>query len=757
MARPKKNKEIPTQIAETVLDKDASDFLHETYLPYAWYVIQSRALTGLDGLKPVQRRIVYGMYQMKATGSNHIKAQAIAGNISGTLHPHADSAISGAMARLAQGFTMRVPLIDPVGSVGIVSGDTAAAPRYWEAALSKAAELLIEEVNLGTVEIVPNYDGTTVEPIELPVKWPTAIINGTQGIAVGYASKMPTHNPGEIMDACIALLHNPEMTVDELMEYVPGPDFPTGGTIIGTDGIKEYIETGVGTFINRGKYEIHKESRNRHSIEFYELPYQISAEQVIQRIKSQQERQGRFKGISEIKDLTDKDSGLRLVIYVKAGVNPNKVVQDLFQWTPCESSFSVNSTILIDDLPVTAGLLEQLSVFVEFRKDCIINRSKTKSDKLKEEVHKLAGILKILLDIDKAIKIIRNAATPNKANIELRKAFKIDKDQADHILNLSLRRLTKSDSHEIQKKSDDLEKEIKKLDKIVKSPKALRETLESEFIETKKVIDDERRTLIEDLTVADVAEEKKEVNRIQRELSKDIPVFIYERNGKVIKKIEEDGVPLIETTSKSDLMSIDSKGLASILPVEGLSPIEPTQLHQSVLGFFPSVVDETAGVLIVTNYGNINIFYGEVRPDTNTVNLLPGEKLVYARYIEDERDKDLTLLMVNEDNKSMRIDLPKIRKTRAGSGTVIGMRGGFQIRFAALVSGDEILYSTNGETEKYTKVSTIANLGRGAGGSRLISLKKDEVFHDEFKLMTKEETEGEKLTNRGGPSQVKED
>lgn len=474
-------------IAAEINTQPAQEWLSEQYLPFSLYAIRSRALVGTDGLKPVNRRILYSLYRKGVTAdSKHLKAARAAAECV-SLHPHGTSSIESALARMAQSFSLRIPLIDPYGTVGTVTGDTPAAARYWECRLSKPAMELLTELDEGAVEMGKNFDGELDEPYELPIRWPVSVINGTSGISVGYASSIPSHNPTEVMRACVAMVRNPDMSTDELMEYMPGPDFPTGGQVFGD--IKKYYETGKGSFTVRASYTTQALSRGKTRIVFHELPYQVSAASVCEKLVDVEQ-------ITNVKDLTDKQHGMRLVVDTKMGSDPDEVLNYLFDHTQLQTSFSVNSTVLVDGVPDVVSMRELLGQFIEFRKMCVSNKTRVKIDKVTSQLHRLDGLLTVLADIDTCVDLIRSSTTQKQAKEKLCSRFGVDDEQADHVLSLTLRSLTNSDVVALRKKHDTLVDRLDELKKIVSSDECLCGEVVSELMETADVIADSRRTLI---------------------------------------------------------------------------------------------------------------------------------------------------------------------------------------------------------------------------------------------------------------------
>jgi DNA topoisomerase IV subunit A len=677
-------------IAESVVKTPMEEFLHENYIVYTYYVIQDRALTKSDGLKPVQRRILYSMFQNGLTSNKqHMKAAKVAANVMGDYHPHGNTSIEDALARMGQKHNMRIPLIGVKGTVGSWPGDTPAAARYWEAKLTKEAELLVEDVFDGSVNMINNFDGTKLEPTILPVRWPNAIINGTEGLAVGYSSYMFPHNPTEVMNACIALAKNREMEDKKILKYIKGPDFPTGGEVIGQDGIEDYILNGRGKVFVRGKYEINPQNRGRNQIIFYELPYKISASDVENSIRKNQKDKDRFKEISEIKNLSDLKKGLRLSITVKSGGNVEKVLEDIFQYTPAEKSFSARNIILIDNKPQTASMKELLEDFLIHREDCIINQSYFNLEKIKKEIHKLEGLLKVLVDIDTAISIIRKSDNADSAKKSLIKKFKIDDEQANHILNMALRRLTKQDSNEIEEKRDNLKEEEERLKRIINDPEYLKEILVEELEETKKAISDKRRTDIEKRTIEQLKEEKKMKKKLGKELSKDIPVRVSVNSNNGLQIILDEDKELensyINTTSQGNLMALNKNGGLIEVPVKGISTDSTDESYQSYLGFGKEkLTKDDKGLLAITDKGNITIIKSDLKPTDVAIKLNDNENIIYAKFLTNQEYENEEIIMVNEIGKCIRFAATDINGYNLGAGTISGMN-----------TKDDVIYATS--------------------------------------------------------------
>ena len=388
-------------------DVDVSAEMQDSFLEYAYSVIYSRALPDArDGLKPVQRRILFQMADMGLRPDRgHVKSARVVGEVMGKLHPHGDSAIYDALVRLAQPFALRVPLVDGHGNFGSLD-DGPAAARYTEARLAPAALALTENLDEDVVDFIPNYDGQFQQPEVLPAAFPNLLVNGTTGIAVGMATNMAPHNLIEVVAAAIHLLDNPEATTADLMQFVPGPDLPGGGIIVGLDGIREAYETGRGTFRTRAKVSVESLGPRRTGLVVTELPYMVGAERVIEKIKDAVNAK-KLTGIADLNDLTDRNHGLRLVIGIKTGFDPNAVLEQLYRLTPLEDSFGINNVALVDGQPQTLGLKPLLRVYLDHRLSVVTRRSRYRLARKQERLHLVEGLLIAILDIDEVIQVIR--------------------------------------------------------------------------------------------------------------------------------------------------------------------------------------------------------------------------------------------------------------------------------------------------------------------------------------------------------------
>lgn len=482
MARRQSSKPIvESDYTENIVDIDVTSEMQGSFLEYAYSVIYSRALPDArDGLKPVQRRILYMMSDMGLRPDRgHVKSARVVGEVMGKLHPHGDAAIYDAMVRMAQDFSLRLPLIDGHGNFGSLD-DGPAAPRYTEARLAAAALTLTNHLDEDVVDFVPNYDNQLTQPDVLPAAFPNLLVNGATGIAVGMATNMAPHNLVEVISAARHLIAHPDATLDDLMRFVPGPDLPSGGRIVGLDGIRDAYATGRGSFKTRAKVEVEQLSARRTGLVVTELPYMVGPEKVIEKIKDAVNAK-KLTGISDIVDLTDRKHGLRLVIELKNGFNPNAVLQQLYRYTPMEDSFGINNVTLVDGQPQTLGLVDLLRVYVDHRINVVRRRTAFRLGKKKDRLHLVEGLLIAIVDIDEVIQIIRSSDEAAAARERLMSIYDLTEIQANYILELRLRQLTKYSRIELEKEQDELRREIAELEAILGSEELLRTVVSDEL------------------------------------------------------------------------------------------------------------------------------------------------------------------------------------------------------------------------------------------------------------------------------------
>ena len=498
MARRTATPPPPEDFEENIVDIDVAEEMRGSYLEYAYSVIYQRALPDArDGLKPVQRRILYQMNEMGLRPDRgHVKSARVVGEVMGRLHPHGDSAIYDALVRMSQPWAMRLPLIDGHGNFGSPGGDDSpAAMRYTEARLTAAAMEMVASIDEDTVNFQPNYDGTETQPEVLPAGLPNLLVNGTAGIAVGMATNMAPHNLGEVIAAARHLIASPEASLDELMRFVPGPDLPTGGKIVGLDGIREAYETGRGIFRTRATARVEKVTPRRDGIVVTELPYGVGPEKVISRIKDLVQAK-KLAGIADLKDLTDRHRGLHLVIEIRGGFHPEAILDELYRLTPMEETFGINNVALVDGQPRVLGLRELLSIYVNHRIEVVRRRCEFRRRKRADRMHLVDGLLVALLNIDEVIQVIRASDDSAQARERLMSVFDLSEIQAQYILDTPLRRLTRYDRLELDRERETLQREIDELTAILESETRLRELVSRELGEVAERFASPRRTVL---------------------------------------------------------------------------------------------------------------------------------------------------------------------------------------------------------------------------------------------------------------------
>ncbi|WP_432950865.1 DNA gyrase/topoisomerase IV subunit A [Kribbella sp. CA-253562] len=496
MARRSSTTAEPEDFEERILDVDVSDEMRTSFLEYAYSVIYSRALPDArDGLKPVQRRILFSMAENNIRPDRgHVKSARVVGEVMGKYHPHGDGAIYDALVRTAQPWSMRVPLIDGHGNFGSLD-DGPAAMRYTECRMAPSALAMTDGLDEDVVDFKPNYDGREEEPSVLPAAFPNLLVNGAAGIAVGMATNMAPHNLVEVIQALRHLIKHPNAGLDDLMRFIPGPDLPTGGKIVGLEGIKDAYAAGRGSFKMRATARIENVTPRRKGIVVTELPYTVGPEKVIEKIKTLVQAK-KLQGIADVKDLTDRSHGTRLVIEVKNGFVPEALLEQLYKLTPLEDSFSINAVCLVDGQPRTLGLRELLDVYLQHRFDVTRRRSEFRRKKAQDRLHIVDGLLIAILDIDEVIQIIRTSDDASAARSRLIDIYDLSEVQANYILDMPLRRLTKFSKLELESEKAELEREIEKLTAILEDETLLRKIVSEELAEIAKTYGTPRRTVL---------------------------------------------------------------------------------------------------------------------------------------------------------------------------------------------------------------------------------------------------------------------
>lgn len=739
-ARPKRKKAAsssPEPVTEKITHIDVSEEMRTSFLEYAYSVIYARALPDArDGLKPVQRRIVYMMSEMGLwPNKGHVKSSRVVGEVMGKLHPHGDSAIYDAIVRLAQDFNLRMPLVDGHGNFGSLD-DGPAAARYTEVRMAPTAQDMVSNLDEDVVDFVPNYDNQFLQPAVLPSAFPNLLVNGANGIAVGMATYIAPHNLGETVAGAIHLLENPEATTEDLMRFIPGPDLPGGGIIVGLDGIRQAYETGRGIFRTRAKTTIERVSARKMGIVVTELPYMVGPEKVIEKIKDGVQK-GRLKGISAVTNLTDREHDLRLVIEVKSGFNPEAVRASLFKHTPMEDSFGINAVALVDGQPRTLGLKEMLQVFLDHRMEIVMRRSQYRLRKRQERLHLVRGLLIAVLDIDDVIQIIRASEDSAQAKSRLMEAFDLDEVQAEHILSLQLRRLTKFSRLELEAERDRLTAEIAELESLIASQDKRKELVASELREVAQKRSDPRRTvLLEEEGAAQLTADQDTPLEIPDEPA----TVVLGAGGLVARFPGHEALSAAEgrepwdtiistalTTARGQVGAVTSHGTlykltalevpalvrsAAAPSLRGTPPISrllPLEDGEEVVGLVPLAEDGPTW-WAATSGGVIKRIRPQVlatQDSYSIITLESGDQVVAAGSGGD----DGAFVLISSAAQLLRTPADKVRpQGRSGQG-ISGMKlsEGDQVITAALVSADNL------ESSLVVTVAGIATSGSGSG------------------------------------------
>jgi DNA gyrase subunit A len=752
-------------------DVDVSTEMQGSFLEYAYSVIYSRALPDArDGLKPVQRRILFQMADMGLRPDRgHVKSARVVGEVMGKLHPHGDAPIYDALVRLAQPFSLRVPLVDGHGNFGSLD-DGPAAPRYTEARLAAPALALTENLDEDVVDFIPNYDGQFQQPEVLPAAYPNLLVNGATGIAVGMATNMAPHNLIEVVGAAIHLLDNPDATVEELMEFVPGPDLPSGGIIVGLDGIKDAYAKGRGSFRTRAKVSVESLGPRRTGIVVTELPYLVGPERIIEKIKDAVTAK-KLQGIADVTDLTDRHNGLRLVIGIKTGFDPQAVLEHLYRLTPLEDSFSINNVALVDGQPQTLGLRELLRVYLDHRISVVTRRSTFRLARRKERLHLVEGLLIAILDIDEVIQVIRTSDDGEAARSRLMDVFDLSEPQAEYILELRLRRLTRFSRIELESERDKLKTEIAELEELLGSEVLLRAQVARELDAAAETYGTPRRTMLlnggpvaprsraaaaaADLQIADTPCRvflSATGRMVRAELTADAP------NGGVVpptRRAKHDAIRgWVDTTTRGDAGAVTSHGrLIRFSPVDLPSvPGNSVQLAAGTradqylgLGSGEHVVaivplDDGPPIALGTLQGTVKrVAASELgsKHDIEIIALRDGDRVVGAAPASDGAE----LVFVASDAQLLRFDAASVRPQGRAAGGMAGMRlsdGAEVIAFTVVgasafdavvvtVAGSATaLAGTDAGSAKVSAFTEFPAKGRATGGVRAQRFLKGE-------------------------------
>ncbi|MFI6926276.1 DNA topoisomerase (ATP-hydrolyzing) subunit A [Nonomuraea spiralis] len=688
----------PEDFEERIVDIDVSSEMRKSYLEYAYSVIYQRALPDArDGLKPVQRRILYSMSEMGLRPERgHVKSSRVVGDVMGKLHPHGDSAIYDALVRLAQPFSMRLPLVDGHGNFGSPD-DLPAAMRYTEARLAPAAMLMVESLDEDTVNFKPNYDGQETEPTVMPSAFPNLLVNGTTGIAVGMATNMAPHNLAEVVAAARHLIKKPDATLDELMKFVPGPDLPTGGSIIGLQGVRDAYETGRGTFRMRARCAVEQITPRRKGIIVTELPYNVGPERVVTKIKELVTSK-KLQGIADLKDLTDRHKGLRLVIEIKNGFIPEAVLEELYRLTPMEETFGINNVALVDGEPRTLGLRELLQVYVDHRLEVVRRRSEFRRRKREERLHLVDGLIIALLNIDEVIQVIRSSDDSAQARARLMEVFDLTDIQAAYILDTPLRRLTRFDKLELDSEKETLSEEIAALTEILSSEAKLRQVVSGELAEVSKKYATPRRTVL--LEAPGVARTPV----VSLQVADDPCWALLSSTGLLARTSNAEALPgegersahdvlvsVARTSVRGEVGVVTSLGRLIRVQVVDLPTLPPSANPPTLSGGHPvseyvslqpdekvvglgSLDPDSPGLALGTAQGVVKRVvpdYPANRDDFEVITLKDGDTVVGAAELDSE---DHDLVFVSSDAQLLRFPASLVRPQGRPAGGMAGIR-----------------------------------------------------------------------------------
>ncbi|MCK6583227.1 MAG: DNA gyrase subunit A [Anaerolineales bacterium] len=698
-------------IAGNIESVDIDEQMRSAYLDYAMSVIVARALPDArDGMKPVHRRILYAMHELGLRSNSSFKKSArIVGEVLGKYHPHGDSAVYESMARMAQDFSMRYMLVDGQGNFGSVDGDAPAAMRYTEARLQKMAEEMLADLDKETVDFGPNFDDSLQEPLVLPARLPNLLLNGASGIAVGMATNIPPQNLRELAGAITHLIDNydkiEDVTVEDLMKYVQGPDFPTGGMIVGTEGINSAYSTGRGRIVMRGIAHIEEEKGGKYQINITEIPYQVNKSSLIERI-AELVREGKIDQISDLRDESDK-RGMSIVIELKRGAQPKKVLNQLYKYTALQSTFGVQMLALVDGEPRTLPLKRLLQIFIDHRQTVITRRSRFELDKAKARLHILDGYLIALNNIDAIIKTIRNAEDADKAKTALMTKFNLSELQAQAILDMQLRRLAALERWKIEEEHKQVRSTIDYLEDLLANPKKILALIKGDMNEVAEKYGDDRRTRIsaeakEDIHDEDlVPDESVLISLTERGYVKRVAASAFRqqsRGGRGVKghttKEEDEVVMLIPARSLDTMLFFTDKG----------------KVYSEKVYQIPDLDRATKGIPLV-----------------NILALGANEKVTAAMSIRDFSPKQFCMMMTAR-GRAKRVSMEEFESVRPSGLIAVNLDEGDTLGWARLTSGkDEIIIVTeNGQALRFSEEKVRA-MGRQAAGVQGIRLKKGDV------------------------------
>ncbi|WP_404955702.1 DNA topoisomerase (ATP-hydrolyzing) subunit A [Streptomyces sp. 147326] len=767
MARRSTKTPPPEDFEEKILDIDVVDEMQGSFLEYAYSVIYSRALPDArDGMKPVHRRIVYQMNEMGLRPDRgYVKCARVVGEVMGKLHPHGDASIYDALVRMAQPFSMRLPLVDGHGNFGSLGNDDPpAAMRYTECKMADATSLMTESIDEDTVDFTANYDGQEREPVALPAAYPNLLVNGASGIAVGMATNMPPHNLGEVIAAARHLIRHPQADLEALMRFVPGPDLPTGGRIVGLSGIKDAYENGRGTFKIRATVAVENVTARRKGLVVTELPFTVGPEKVIAKIKDLVGSK-KLQGIADVKDLTDRSHGLRLVIEIKNGFHPEAVLEQLYKLTPMEESFGINNVALVDGQPLTLGLKELLEVYLDHRFEVVRRRSEFRRTKRRDRLHLVEGLLVALIDIDEVIRLIRDSDNSAQAKARLMERFSLSEIQTQYILDTPLRRLTRFDRIELESERDRLTGEIDELTGILESDTELRKLVSTELAAVAKKFGTARRTvLLESAGTAVAAVPLEVADDPCRVLLSSTGLLARTANGDPLPE-EEGGarakhdliVSQVAATARADVGAVTSYGRLLRLSVIDLPQLPDTHAAPNLAGAAPvseflsgleadekvicltSLDESSQGLALGTEQGVVKRVvpdYPANKDELEVITLKDGDRIVGAVEL---RTGEEDLVFITDDAQLLRYPAGQVRPQGRPAGGMAGIKlsdNAKVIHFSAVDPGrDAVVFTVAGAhgtlddsmlSGKLTPFDQYPRKGRATGGVRCQRFLKGE-------------------------------
>ncbi|MEU9187638.1 DNA topoisomerase IV subunit A [Streptomyces sp. NPDC048484] len=751
---------------ERILDIDVVDEMQGSFLEYAYSVIYSRALPDArDGLKPVHRRIVYQMNEMGLRPDRgYVKCARVVGEVMGKLHPHGDASIYDALVRLAQPFSMRLPLVDGHGNFGSLGNDDPpAAMRYTEARMADATSLMTESIEEKTVDFNPNYDGQEQEPSVLPAAYPNLLVNGASGIAVGMATNMAPHNLGEVIAAARHLIRHPGADLETLMRHVPGPDLPTGGRIVGLSGIRDAYETGRGTFKIRSTVSVENVTARRKGLVVTELPFTVGPEKVIAKIKDLVGAK-KLQGIADVKDLTDRSHGLRLVIEIKNGFVPEAVLEQLYKLTPMEETFGINNVALVDGQPLTLGLKELLEVYLDHRFEVVRRRSEFRRTKKRDRLHLVEGLLVALLDIDEVIRLIRSSDNSAQAKQRLIEHFSLSEIQTQYILDTPLRRLTKFDRIELETERDRLNGEIDELTGILDSDAELRKMVSGELAAVAKKFGTDRRTvLLESAGSTATAVPLQVADDPCRVLLSSTALLARTANGDPFgeseaRRVKHDLIiSAVPATAQGEIGAVTSTGRLLRINVIDLPRLPETASAPSLSGGAPisefltlegdeqvvcltTLNESSPGLALGTQQGVVKRVvpdYPSNKEELEVISLKDGDRIVGGAEL---RTGEEDLIFITDDAQLLRYQASQVRPQGRAAGGMTGVKltdGAKVISFTAVDPAvDAVVFTVAGSrgtlddsvqtTAKLTPFDQYPRKGRATGGVRCQRFLKGE-------------------------------